>query len=64
MDNANKFDEDDTTLRSPELDLEDMSETVEESLSLAEDLTKRLTEIHRETIDYMYNYAQAKASNK
>ena len=64
MQNAQKLDDDDIRIKSPDLDLDDMAETVEETLKTTEDLTKRLGELNKEMMEYMYNYAQAKASNK
>ncbi len=64
MENAQKMDDDDMRVQSPDLDLDDMAETVEETLKTTEDLAKRLGELNKEMMEYMYNYAQAKASNK
>ena len=64
MQNAQKLDDDDIRIKSPDLDLDDMAETVEETLKTTEDLAKRLGELNKEMMEYMYNYAQAKASNK
>ena len=64
MANATKLDEDDLVSKSPEIDLDDMAETVEETLKVTEDLTYRLAALNKEMMDYMYNYAQAKTSNK
>ena len=64
MANATKLDDDDLMSKSPEIDLEDMAETVEDTLKVTEDLTYRLSAINKEMMEYMYNYAQAKTSNK
>ena len=51
-------------VRTPELDLDDMAETVDETLKTTEDLAYRLAALNKEMVEYMYNYAQAKTSNK
>ena len=64
--NAAKIDAEEEALaaESPTLDLDDVHEGIDDSLKTAGDLAKRLGEINHEMVDYMYNYAQAKASNK
>ncbi len=66
MDNTAKFEQENLGSNSPEmeLDLDDVAESVEDSLKTAGDLAKRLGELNKEMTDYMYTYAQAKASNK
>ena len=64
MENASKFEEEDTAMVTPDLELDDMAEVVEETLKTTEDLSRRLGELNKEMVEYMYNYAQAKASNK
>ena len=48
----------------PIVDLEEASTKVNESLNTAEELTKRLSDINQDIIDYLINYANTKASNK
>ena len=64
MDNANKFEEEETALRIPDLDLEEAQEVVEETLATAESLAKRLGEINKEMADYMYEWARQQANTK
>ena len=64
MENQAKFEEEETAIRSPELDLDEMSETVEETLKTTEGLAERLGELNKDIVDYMYQWAQNKASNK
>jgi hypothetical protein len=64
MDNTNKFDEDETAIKTPELDLDEMALTIEETLKTTESLADRLGELNKDIVEYMYQWAQAKASNK
>lgn len=64
MDNANSFEDEEISLQSPDVDLDSMADSVEESLKTADELANRLGEINKEMVEYMYHYAQAKASNK
>ena len=64
MENTTKFDEDETAIKTPDLDLDEMAETVEETLKVAGGLAERLGELNKDMVEYMYQYAQAKASNK
>ena len=65
MENAQKVDqEEDSNVQASEVDLDSMSDVVEDSLKTANELAMRLGELNREMIDYMYNYAQARASNR
>ena len=65
MANANSVDEDDDlTSMTPDLDMEEVQERIEDSLKTAEELTHRLADINQEMIEFLVNYANQKASNK
>lgn len=64
MDNTNKFEEDETAIRTPDIDLDEMADTIETTLKTTEDLAERLGELNKDIVEYMYQWAQAKASNK
>lgn len=48
----------------PEIDLEEAANKVNESLSTAEELSKRLGDLNQDIIEWLVNYANTKASNK
>ena len=54
------MDSGDARTKSPELDLDAMAETVQETLQTTEDLAKRLGELNKEMTDRVYNVAQTK----
>lgn len=64
MENSNRFEEEEAALQMPDIDMDDMAEAVEDSLQTAADLTKRLGDLNKEMVEYMYSYAQAKATSK
>ena len=64
MENSSRFEEEESTLRSPELDLDHVTDAVENSLKVAGELAQRLGDLNKEMVDYMYSYAQAKTSTK
>ncbi|XP_035829519.1 cingulin, partial [Aplysia californica] len=64
MENSKRIDEEDWFPTTPDIDLDEMSSTVEESLSHAHELTNRLSDLNKEMVDYMANLAERKASNK
>ena len=49
---------------TPDVDLDEVQQSVTESLDTAKELTNRIAELNREMVDYMYQYANAKAGNK
>ena len=63
MDNS-KLDEDELVEDKPEIDLEEASNKVHESLSNAEELAKKLSDLNQDIIEWLVNYANTKASNK
>nr|KAG5685995.1 hypothetical protein BaRGS_028328 [Batillaria attramentaria] len=64
MENSKKVDEEDWFPTTPDMDLEEVGEKIEDSLQVAQNLTKKLGELNKEMIDFMANYAEKKASNK
>ncbi|XP_052240245.1 myosin-11-like [Dreissena polymorpha] len=47
-----------------QIDLDEASKQVHESLNTAEELTKRLSDLNQDIIEWLVNYANTKASNK
>ena len=64
MENASKIDDDDAQIKTPEIELDDMMDTIDDTLKRTEDLAQRLGDLNKEMVNYMYDYAQAKASTK
>jgi hypothetical protein len=62
--NAKQEDEADVYATEPEIDLDEVSSSIEESLQYTEQLAHKLGAINTEIVEYLTNYAQAKASNK
>ena len=48
----------------PEIDLDECSNKINESLKTAEDLTKKLSDLNQDIIEWLVNWANTKASNK
>jgi len=44
--------------------MDEVQQSVTESLETAKGLTERISELNKEMVDYMYQYANAKAGNK
>ncbi|CAD5118519.1 DgyrCDS7212 [Dimorphilus gyrociliatus] len=64
MENAHHIDDDDqAAISSPDLEMDDVAEAIDESLQKAKELAQRLAELNKEMVEHMYQYAQAKASN-
>ncbi|CAL1539572.1 unnamed protein product [Lymnaea stagnalis] len=64
MENCKNIDEEDWFPTTPDMDLDEVSNTVEDSLNHAHELTKRLAELNKDMIKYMGAAAEKKASNK
>lgn len=64
MENSKKQEEEQEETVSQEVDLDSVQEVIEDTLRTTEDLTLRLGELHQQVVDYMYNYARERASNK
>lgn len=65
MENAHHIDDDDqAAIASPDIEMDDVAEAIDESLQKAKELAQRLAELNKEMVEHMYQYAQAKASNK
>ncbi|CAC5411825.1 unnamed protein product [Mytilus coruscus] len=64
MENSKSYEEEDWFPKTPDLDLDDVAEQVDESLNKAEDLANRLGEINQEMVNWLSNYAINKASSK
>lgn len=64
MENATKIDDDDAQVKTPDIELDDMMDTIDDTLKRTEDLATKLGDLNKEMVNYMYEYAQAKASTK
>ena len=64
MENSKSYEEEDWFPKTPDMDLDDVAEKVEESLSKADDLANRLGDLNQEMISWLSNYAINKASSK
>lgn len=58
------MDEDELAEDKPEVDLEEAANKVHDSLNTAEELSKRLSDLNQDIIEWLVNYANTKASNK
>ena len=63
LDNS-KPDEEDLVEEKPEIDMDECSSKINESLKTAEDLTKKLSDLNQDIIEWLVNWANTKASNK
>ncbi|XP_050396378.1 tropomyosin isoform X4 [Patella vulgata] len=59
-----KIFDDDEMLSTPDVDLDDVTYKIDETLDVAHGLANRLGEINQEIIDYLLRYAENKAKNK
>ena len=64
MDNATKIDEDDSQIETPDIDFDDMLETMDQTIKKTEGLATKLGDLNKEMVGYMYEYAQTKAGTK
>ncbi|XP_063437059.1 golgin subfamily A member 4-like isoform X10 [Mytilus trossulus] len=64
MENSKSVEEEDWFPKTPDLDLDDAAENIDQSLNKAEDLANRLGEINQEMVNWLSNYAINKASSK
>ncbi|KAL5020532.1 hypothetical protein ScPMuIL_003424 [Solemya velum] len=62
--NSKSYEEEDWFPKTPDLDLEDVGLQVEDSLSTAEELARRLGDLNKEMVDWLTNYAHTKATSK
>ncbi|XP_055872551.1 golgin subfamily A member 3-like isoform X5 [Biomphalaria glabrata] len=62
--NSKNIDEEDWFPTTPDMDHDEVSSKVEDSLSYAQSLTKRLAELNKDMITYMTTMAEKKASHK
>lgn len=63
-DTTHRWEEEELNPSTPDVDLDEVQQSVNESLDTARDLTNRISELNKEMVDYMYQYANAKAGNK
>ncbi|KAF6038762.1 hypothetical protein EB796_002930 [Bugula neritina] len=59
-----RWEDGDLNPTSPDIDLEEAEKVVSDTLDTAKDLTQKISDINKEMMDYMYQYANAKAGNK
>ncbi|KAJ8311753.1 hypothetical protein KUTeg_011108 [Tegillarca granosa] len=64
MDNSKSYEEEDWYPGTPDVDLDDVSQKIEDSLETAGELAQRLGQLNQEMVDWLSNYAITKASNK
>lgn len=64
MENSKSFEEEDWFPHTPDIDLDDVAEQIEDSLVMAAALTTRLGELNREMVEFVANNTMAKASTK
>ncbi|KAK2167421.1 hypothetical protein LSH36_28g08000 [Paralvinella palmiformis] len=64
VENATLLEEDDMLLQSPDLDLEEMEDAVEETLKQTENLAQKLSNLKKGLDEHMHNLAQIKGSTK
>ncbi|XP_048251262.1 myosin-9-like isoform X4 [Haliotis rufescens] len=64
MENSKSYEEEDWFPGTPDIDLEDVADKIDDSLKTANDLTKRLGELNKEIVDCLAAYAEKKATNK
>ncbi|KAL8615078.1 hypothetical protein ACOMHN_013612 [Nucella lapillus] len=62
--NSNNIEGEDWFPSSPDLDLEEVGDKIEDSLQVARVLSHRLGDLNKEMVDFMANYAEKRASNK
>ncbi|PVD36226.1 hypothetical protein C0Q70_03202 [Pomacea canaliculata] len=62
--NSKKIDDEDWFPTTPDMDLDDVSEKIEDGLHVAQELSRRLGDLHKDMVEYMATYAEKKASNK
>ena len=62
--NSKKIDEEDWFPTTPDMDLDEVGEKIDNSIQVARDLSKKLGDLNKEMLEYMANYAEKKASNK
>ena len=63
LDNS-QLDEDELAAEKPDIDMDECSNKINESLKTAEDLTKKLGDLNQDIIEWLVNWANTKASNK
>ncbi|XP_013417598.1 nuclear mitotic apparatus protein 1 isoform X2 [Lingula anatina] len=64
IENSSTFDEEDLRKGSPDIDLDEVAVKITDSLNTAAELTQRISDLNKEMVEYLTNYAQAKAGNK
>ncbi|XP_074660245.1 uncharacterized protein LOC141912760 isoform X2 [Tubulanus polymorphus] len=65
MENGNKLEDDDTAYTtSPDVDMDDVSNAIEESIEYTEILIHRVGQINKDIVECLANYAQNKAGSK
>lgn len=64
MTNTRNFEKENWDDPTPEIDLDDVSSKIEDSLNTAEELTGRLAEINKEMVSYLTSHASHKGSHK
>ncbi|XP_033725875.1 myosin-6-like isoform X4 [Pecten maximus] len=64
MDNSKSYEEEDWYPKTPDIDLDDCSSKIEESLSTAKELTEKISTINADMVEWLTTYAINKASTK
>ncbi|XP_069102583.1 myosin-2 heavy chain-like isoform X3 [Argopecten irradians] len=64
MDNSKSYEEEDWYPKTPDIDLDDCSNKIEESLSTAKELTEKISTINADMVEWLTTYAINKASTK
>ncbi|XP_060075166.1 uncharacterized protein LOC132554861 [Ylistrum balloti] len=64
MDNSKSYEEEDWYPKTPDIDLDDCSSKIEESLTTAKELTEKISTINADMVEWLTTYAINKASTK
>ena len=64
MENATKIDEDEAEIETPDIELEEMMGTIDETLKKTENLATKLGDLNKEMVNCMFEYAQKQDTKK
>ena len=64
MENATRIDEEDTLLQTPDIELDDMMDTIDDTLKHTEQLALKLGDLNKEMVNCMFEYAQKQDTKK
>ncbi|XP_021373671.1 microtubule-associated protein futsch-like isoform X2 [Mizuhopecten yessoensis] len=64
MDNSKSYEEEDWYPKTPDIDVDDCSNKIEESLATAKELTEKISTINSDMVEWLTTYAINKASTK